>query len=152
MCTALCVSFWGDLATEINYIFIFSEDWPDKIRINSWNGEYLWIYLSTCYGSQNRSTINQKLIFAIIINLLGGSVHVWKKNIYRFHTFQGGGLDQKCEISHFFFWVRTSLSASLVAPNWVLVNKLKSLKVAKWRMKDVVGWWRMMRDDEGWWW
>ena len=26
MCTALCVSFGGDLATEINYIFIFSED------------------------------------------------------------------------------------------------------------------------------
>ena len=26
MCSALCVSFGGDLATEINYIFIFSED------------------------------------------------------------------------------------------------------------------------------
>jgi len=32
------------------------------------------------------------------------------------------------------------------------INKLKSLKVAKWRMlKDVEGCWRMMKDDEGWW-
>jgi len=32
----------------------------------------------------------------------------------------------------------------------LLKNKLKSLKVAKWK-KDDEGWWRMMKDDEGWW-
>ena len=29
------------------------------------------------------------------------------KNVCRFHTFQGGGLDQKCEISHLFFFILT---------------------------------------------